>query len=342
MASKRAFVNGFRIHNTASPLNRFLRKLFTAGYLFLPLLRSRIVYPTAAFDNLLDNLQQQLPDVLFTNVAVYIGTAGSANQKLTVQLMDTANEVAGFVKIADQSTAITYLETESNALQRFGGLNLPDLAIPRKPHLFHTNDAACLFQENIFDSGTDCGYSIDERIFRAALAISRQTSDTNNLNTYYAIQSEHYRALPLDSGIRQALQGAIDQLAANHVPSVSLHGDFVPYNIKLKPDRIALIDWEYYQERGFPLYDLFTFVYQGGVQILNKQPAALIQDILNPQSTNGTFIRQYLKELSIDPALLKPLLMLCLAEALRMYLSLRSDADPVNNHFTAGLLVLNI
>ncbi|MCB0271114.1 MAG: phosphotransferase [Calditrichaeota bacterium] len=287
------------------------------------------------------NLQQQLPDVLFTNVAVYIGTSGSANQKLTIQLMDHINAVVGFVKIADKSIAKAFLENEFKALQRIGGLQLPDVVIPRKQRLFHIDDTTCLYQDNSFESGTDCGYAIDERISNAATTIARQTSDATSLDDFYAGKSRQYKALPLDSGIIRALQQAIDQLSAANVPSVSVHGDFVPYNIKLKPGGIALIDWEFYQERGFPLYDLFTFVYQGGVHILNQQPAALINDIRDPHSANGRYIQQYLKELTIDSALLKPLLMLCLAEGLWMYLSLRSDADPVNNHFTAGLLVLN-
>jgi len=340
LSGKRAFVKGFQIHNTASPLNRLLRKVMIHSRTVLYLWRSRRVYPTTAFHTLLAEIQAHVDIETIRDVSVYIGTPGSANQKITIQLMDGNCDVAGFVKVADNNTAARYLKNEQNAINKLSGITIETFEYPGDLHLFNVQTYTCLHQENIFENAAACGYTLHDPVYNAALEMAQKSAVTDNLAAFYSEKSQQLNNLTKEPYIQHSLQSALEQLDKQSIHPIFIHGDFVPYNIKLKNDKLALIDWEFFRSRGFPLYDLFTFVFQGGVQILKKEPRVLVDELLTVKGNNGRFIRQYLQQLNIDGSLLKPLLLLYFAEALHHYLTLSSDADPLNNHDIAGLTYL--
>ncbi len=342
LSGRAAFVNGFRIHNTASPLNRLLRRVLTGLPGLHVLFPSRVVFPTAEWTDLLADIRRELAEVPFREVSVYVGTAGSANRKLTVQLMDEQHRICGFVKIAGNSVAAGYLQNEYKALQTLGVFSFSRLEIPRRVKIFSQGNRTVLYQENIFDGGRPCPYAIDETILQAALEMAQISPRPESIALFYAEKSRKYRNLAITPPLQNALQSALARLEKHQVPPILIHGDFVPYNIKIKSPHIALIDWEFCRERGFPLHDLFTFVFQGGVYIFRKKPRTLLDELQSPAHPVHATLKRYLQVLQLEPALLGPLLRVYLAEGLHQSLTLRGKAECADNLFMDGLNHLSV
>ncbi len=312
----------WQIHNTAAPLNRMLRRLLLAGAPLLPLLRSRRVYPTAAFRQLLADLQNALPEVNFSRVSVYVGTPGSANQKLTLQLMDEAGAIRGYLKLAEQNTpAAAYLQNEMQAVAFLSQRSLSGLGFPAQSRLLPLGKYLALYQEAVFEGASPCGYRLNRPLLRGALALADATQNTAGLPEFYRAKAAELDTLDLPAPLQELLQRSLQRLAEHAVPTVALHGDFVPYNLKIKAGELIAIDWEFFRERGLPLHDLLTYVVRGDLFIRKKTPLNSIKQVLSDKNKRHYF-ENYLKQLNINRILLKDLIVVVLVENLYLLKSL--------------------
>jgi thiamine kinase-like enzyme len=157
------------------------------------------------------------------------------------------------------------------------------------------------------------------------------------LQEFYETKKADVRRTLLEPNLRELIIKNIEVLRENNIPFVFIHGDYVPYNMKVRNDKLALIDWEYSSESGLPLFDLFTFIYQGGYQIFNKKIEFLIYKILDRSGRNYNYFKKYLEKLNIDVEMISPLFVIYLTESLLLHFIRRSDADIKNNQFYHGL-----
>jgi len=111
----------------------------------------------------------------------------------------------------------------------------------------------------------------------------------------------------VDKGTRDVLSGITYGIDAHStVPAVWVHGDFAPWNLKLRQEgTIAAVDWEHAFPNGLPLFDL---VYFGSIQAFLFGERRIVSASMEP------LLRRYLDRLGIDPGIFRTLFCTCLAE----------------------------
>jgi hypothetical protein len=63
------------------------------------------------------------------------------------------------------------------------------------------------------------------------------------------------------------LQNEIHDLEKVPLPSVWMHGDFWLGSILYNSEKVGFIDWEFFSERGVPLWDYFSLIFHIGIRI---------------------------------------------------------------------------
>ena len=340
IVNKRAFEKGFEIHNTSSPSNKLFKRIAISFYFLLPHISSKILYPTQKLFELLEEIKYNINQKNINSNSVYVGTKNSANQKLTFQLMDSSCNIIGYVKLADNNLSASYIKNEFDVLNKITNYTLANIIYPQKLKYFSFDTYTILFLENIFEDSIYAGYEINQLNYNVSLEIAEKTKTYENLQEYYEDKKVEIKKLPLELNLIEWIIENTEVLRENAVPNVFMHGDYVPYNMKTKNDKLALIDWEYATEVGLPLFDLFTFVYQGGYQIFNIKVERLVNKILNQSNNNYSYFKKYLNKLNINEKMIRPLLIIYLAESLLLYLKRRSAPDIENNQYRGGLKYL--
>jgi hypothetical protein len=56
------------------------------------------------------------------------------------------------------------------------------------------------------------------------------------------------------------------------LPLFFIHGDVAPWNIRKDNTKFKLIDWEFFEESGFPIFDLFYYYYNYNYLIKKRTP----------------------------------------------------------------------
>ena len=95
----------------------------------------------------------------------------------------------------------------------------------------------------------------------------------------------------------QALQGLLKELRSEATPvtSVIVHGDFAPWNLKIKPDgTLIAFDWEEGTLNGLPFYDLLHFHFIQ--QPIEKRTRALVSPLLEQPLT-----QEYMQHFTLTP-----------------------------------------
>jgi len=340
ISSKRAFTRGFQVHNTSSLSNRVFKVITIFLFFILPFIRSKVLYSTTSLDALLSELKVLIEKKDISEISVYVGTRNSKNQKLTVQLMDSNYNIIGYTKIADNRTSALYLKNECDLLNVIDKYGLLRVIYPRRPKYFELHKHTFLFLEDIFGKGYFTGCEITRIIFRAALELAQKTKSCEGLAAFFAERKEEIRKLPLERRLIELILKNMETVEANNVPNVLVHGDYAPYNMKIRDYSVALIDWEYATHKGLPLFDLFTFVYEGRHQILNERPKMLVNEVLRRSGNNRDYFQRYLEAVGIAAEMVVPLFILYLTESLLLSIKRREDVDIDNNHYTSGLRCL--
>lgn len=126
-------------------------------------------------------------------------------------------------------------------------------------------------------------------------------------------------AIAISNLMHKILHGKVLSLP---LPSVLLHGDFAPWNLKLTPNGIQAIDWEDALEDALPMQDLFHFYYIQAY-LFNKKK------LLFPNTAEG-FINYYCKSLKIPFAMISKLRLYYLANT---WLNKKKETNFNHTHF---------
>jgi hypothetical protein len=73
------------------------------------------------------------------------------------------------------------------------------------------------------------------------------------------LRLQHGSPETLPANLGTALERLHDELGPVSMPLSLAHGDFVPWNTRLGPQSLFVLDWERASEGMSPLYDVFNF-----------------------------------------------------------------------------------
>ena len=188
------------------------------------------------------------------------------------------------VKIAATPFAGALVRAEARALALLH--NDPRLAhlAPRCLGLTGTGQGAVLVQEHL--AGARLGSSLEDHHVRFLLDLDAATcgrgvyTDRSALDDLGALEGiESVEWIELFTSLEARLTEQDDY------PTSFAHGDFAPWNLVLKGDRICAFDWEYARKEAPALFDLFHFQVQAGVLLQHRAGGSIFDEIL--ASANG-------------------------------------------------------
>ena len=198
-------------------------------------------------------------------LAFYVGVP-SPHRKVTAQILDPEGRMLAYTKIATSSLSQVAVEVEQHTLLRLseseslrgripeilgwyswqGGKGIVITGRSSPPGPKRLNEAHLSFFRDLFLS------SRRECVFDGSPMWSRMFKLWQNL--------EHSFPVPEISRLGLALELLGDQLGSVSLPVSQAHGDFAPWNTRLRSgSSLFVFDWERAAEGVTPLYDAFNF-----------------------------------------------------------------------------------
>lgn len=339
LANKKVFKKGFEIHNTASPLNRLFKNLSTNFSFLLPYIHPKILYPTQKLYELLEAIKQNINQNEISSISVYVGTKNSANQKLTMQLLDDNNVVIGIAKIAYSVPVKKYLMNEVNICKKLSSLSFQKIITPGIKTCFEYKDLLVIVETDIFENGLQSGYNLNDELIDSFAELKLKTENLSSIDLYISRIKACADSLTLPDSIITEILRSQENISKIKFPLVLQHGDFVPYNMKVINKKYALIDWEFAVENGQPFYDLFHYVYQGKYRILKESHEDLILEIMG-KSQSHSLLGKYFGIVGVESGYIRDFFILYLVEALGFEKQIRLDFVLEESHFYKGLVYL--
>ncbi len=223
---------------------------------------------------------------------VLVGNA-TTTRKLLVFLEHRSRGKNVLVKVPLKPLARASIANEAKILGKLNGR----LHAPRLLHV--SADAGVAMQEYL--AGTLGSRRCRPQYIQLLLALIESGSFTS-LRAHGQRLAMRLRNCAAYAGNAYCLEQALALLEHDaDLPSVLVHGDFAPWNIRELPGgACTLIDWEMAREHGLPLHDLCHFYY---MQARLFTPGRLFYLALLKEDA----WRMYLAPLGISASLLKPL-----------------------------------
>ena len=338
LKNKKLFKAGLSIHNTASGKNKLLKSIISLSYPLSSLLKSKIVFSTDSLNSFITQVNKNTGNNEIKNYSVYCGTKGNLNRKLTFLLMDDYGKKLGIVKYPLSKESSDFITNEFEALELLKGIKFNNIVIPQKSVLIDINGILILYQENIFSNANSLPPFLNELITDASVELGNKTLKHDS-QTYFNEYRGKLKTLNLDKTIQAKVESIITNVVNHKIPVVTIHGDFVSYNMKTKNGKILLIDWEF-SRQGLPLFDLFHFIFQTGIQVRKISCERILFEVLDKNSDNYKFLAYYLNKLGMDEILLRDLFALYLADAFYFDIHLREQNSLSENNFLKTLSLL--
>ena len=273
-----------------------------------------------------------------TNLSVYCGTKGNLNRKLTFLLMDDNGQNLGIVKYSLTKESHEFISNEFEALESLKEIKFNNVDVPRRFALIKLNENLVLYQENIFNNANSLPPYLNRAIVEAAIELGNKTLNHDTIS-YFDEYREKLKTLNLDKTMQAQVELRINNIVNHKIPTVTMHGDFVSYNMKTKDDKILLIDWEF-SRKGLPLFDLFHFIFQAGIQVRKLSCERILFEVLDKKSVNYKYLIHYMKNADVDEILLPDLFTLYLVDAFYFDIHLREQSSLNENYFLKVLKLL--
>ena len=197
------------------------------------------------------------------------------NRKASAAVIDMAGKTRAFVKLPTSPLADTLVRREAAALaglaERFAG-------------------TSCLVPELLFAGEYDRRYALVQAPLAGKPTVPQLTPAHRHFLNTLSFPGERRRAAEspfftqlleraeycsVDAPeLHRILTSITPALADTDVPRTVIHGDFAPWNVRLRPgaDCISVFDWEYGVLDGLPLIDETHFVVQVGYLLNDWSP----------------------------------------------------------------------
>ena len=197
-------------------------------------------------------------------LAFYLGVP-APHRKVTAQVLTPDGKTLAYAKIATSPLAQAAVETERRALLRLsesaglqgtvpkvlgsldwhGGTILLITMGPPRPGPRGLSSVHLRFCTQVFQS------------FRVQETFVESPMWTRMSETWLRLKHTSPETLPANLG--PALERLHDELGPVSMPLSLAHGDFAPWNTRLGPRSLFVLDWERASEGMSPLYDAFNF-----------------------------------------------------------------------------------
>ena len=204
-----------------------------------------------------------------------LGTAVSS-RKLTVQVMRQNGEILGYIKLPLTGLASGRIRAEAVTLER---LNADPRLRPRVPAVLYASkwgDGHLLFQSPIMgdpgpsrltdfhDQALNAMHCAHSEV-RLGVQLVRETSEKmraggQRLGAKWSALAE------------AALRAAAQELSETNVRCGLGHGDFTPWNTRLRGGMLCLVDWEMASWDAPVLWDTFHFLAQTQSSTAGRRP----------------------------------------------------------------------
>lgn len=197
-------------------------------------------------------------------LAFYLGVP-APHRKVTAQVLTPDGKTLAYAKIATSPLAQAAVKTERRALLRLsesaglqgtvpkvlgsfdwrGGTILLITMGPPRPGPRELSSVHLRFCKQVFQS------------FRVQETFVKSPMWTRMSEIWLHLQHSSPETLPASLG--PALERLHEELGPVSMPLSLAHGDFVPWNTRLGPRSLFVLDWERASEGMSPLYDAFNF-----------------------------------------------------------------------------------
>lgn len=216
------------------------------------------------------------------SIAVAAGVPGR-NQKIIVRALDRRGQARAILKLGFSERTDDAVTREAAALTR-----VDELLEDRAPRLLAEGRRAgrtWLAQEVIEGKHAGDEFTPLHADLLAELAAETRSEMTMTELPFFQDSLRNLCRLDPDvdpdwhqeySTLCEALEGASDGSA---LPTTFAHGDFTPWNLRLKRGRIRAFDWEYFSKRAPALYDVFHFHVQTGVLVKRHSGERIFDDL---------------------------------------------------------------
>jgi hypothetical protein len=218
-------------------------------------------------EDALARLETELASVVgveAVRLAFYLGVP-APHRKVTAQVLTPDGKTLAYAKIATSPLAQAAVETERRALLRLsesaglqstvpkvlgsldwhrGTILLITMGPPR-PGPRRLSSVHLRFCTQVFQS------------FREQETFVESPMWTRMSETWLRLKHSSPETLPANLG--PALERLHDELGPVSMPLSLAHGDFAPWNTRLGPRSLFVLDWERASEGMSPLYDAFNF-----------------------------------------------------------------------------------
>ncbi|WP_019504090.1 aminoglycoside phosphotransferase family protein [Pleurocapsa sp. PCC 7319] len=234
---------------------------------------------------------------------IYIGTPG-INRKAVVSLVDSKSNLIGIAKVPLANNATIKILHEAKTLSSLA-TEKPGFA----PQLLYVDRAKGIAVQTSREG------KLTETSLTSAHISWFACACIPDLQTSLQKQVQFLKQrLAMSDSIKPNMQANLTQLLARledptPLPSVWVHGDFAPWNLKWSSGRQLLaVDWEEAKFNGLPLQDLFHFQYIQS-HLLQKKKNLLETTRKQP------IVAQYLDSVGIDRSRYEKLAQFYLAES---------------------------
>lgn len=203
---------------------------------------------------------------------VYVGTRGP-RRKAVVHLIEPACHACELiVKVPLGEAAKQAIRHEAQTL-----LELQREGFAAAPRLIELDEVAGIASQTVV-TGARARLKLTREVAVLLQSLDRQPEC---LSLCYVASALLPKLIDLDVSAADAacLGRALDALDDDaQLPAVRLHGDFAPWNIKLRNGAASLVDWEDSQGHGLPLHDAFHFLHMTRC-LFGKRPRAMWQEL---------------------------------------------------------------
>lgn len=230
-------------------------------------------------------LYKLLKVIPFDSHAIFTGTPGE-NRKSIIAL-NQGKKTTHFGKLAHSDKGVQLLKNEAITLAKLSNMSLqlwkfPQVVPSEIDHLLLLSNVAPVLNR---DSGKFSNLHL--RALMELYQTFGSRAILGELNYYEEIKQnlEQLTSLhPQDSSLDpeqiqrmiQSLQQLFDKIDPETYIHVSLaHRDFTPWNMYLTSKQLHVYDWELAEGNTPFFYDLFHFIFQGGI-LIHKHPFSLI------------------------------------------------------------------
>jgi Choline/ethanolamine kinase len=337
--NKKIFKAGLAVHNTASKKNRIIKELISSSYPLCCLLKGNVIGSSIELNEFIEYINKNIVNKKVSNISFFCGTPGSTNRKLTFLLLDQSGNSVGIIKFPLSGQVAGFIQTENYALMYLNDLEFNKIRVPNKFKLDSWNGNLFLYQENIFNATKSVNTRLTDMIINASIELGKNTLNKDSQPFLNSFGEKINRFMNFES-IRNQLLLSLNRIKDIKIPTLSMHGDFVSYNMQIKDGKLFLIDWEFSRE-GLPLFDIFHFLVQGRYQVKKQSIEKILADITNERSSVTKFFILYLNELGLHKSLIPDLLKLYFFEAMVFDLQIRKQETVNGNHFFKALKIIN-